>query len=188
MSTTRTSTSGRTHVPVAEVAITLVFLVIFVGAYELSQDWPFKARLFPDMISVAGMIFVLLKLAGYGLQVYRRRAQAESDASVEPEPVAPGEVKDDDEVDNEEDFSMEYVFATASRGQWAAALGWFMAFFFGLYFLGVFITVPAFAFLYLRIVGRAGWISSIIYALVAGGLIWFVFDRLLLVAMPAGIF
>jgi hypothetical protein len=186
MSTPRPSTSGPASVPVAEVAITVIFLVIFVGAYELAQDWPFKARLFPDIISVAGMVFVLLKLAGYGLQVYR--SQAAGARSVESEPVARRAKEDDDEVDNEEDFSMEYVFATASRGQWAAALGWFVAFFFGLYFLGVFITVPAFAFLYLRIVGRAGWIASVIYAVIAGGMIWVVFDRLLLVAMPAGIF
>ena len=188
MSTTRPSASGPASVPIAEVAITVIFLVIFAGAYELSQDWPFKARLFPDIISVAGMIFVLLKLSAYGLQVYRSRGQAADPTSVEPEPVARRAAKDDDEVDNEEDFSMEYVFATATRGQWAAALGWFVAFFFGLYFLGVFITVPVFAFLYLRIVGRAGWIASVIYAVIAGGMIWVVFDRMLLVAMPAGIF
>jgi hypothetical protein len=187
MSATRRSTSGATSVPIAEVVITLVFLVIFVGAYQLSQDWPFKARLFPDMISVAGIIFVVMKLAGYGIQIHKGRGDAESAPSVEPEPVAHREEKDD-EVDHEEDFSMEYVFSTASRLQWASALAWFVAFFVGLYVLGVFITVPAFAFLYLRIVGRAGWIGSAIYAAAAGGLIWFVFDRLLLVPMPAGIF
>jgi hypothetical protein len=189
MSTTDPATSGPAKTPIAEVVISVVFLAIFAGAYELSQDWPTKARLFPDMIAVAGMVFVVAKLVGYGFEVYRRRGQAADPPSAQTEPVARKEDDEaDEDVDDPDDFSMEYVFATASRLEWATALGWFTTFFVGLYVVGVFITVPVFAFLYLRIAGKAGWIAAAIYAAVAGGLIWFVFDYLLFVPMPAGMF
>jgi hypothetical protein len=183
MSTRRQATvDSPPRARVADVAISLALLVVFVAAYLAARDWPFKARLFPDMITIAGMALSAIKLVSSGLQLHRQRRGS---GLATP---APRRDEDEDEDEDEGDASLEYVFAEASPREWARALAWITGFFVALYALGVFITVPAFAFAYLRFAGRIGWLGAGIYAAVAGGVIWLVFDHLLFVPMPAGIF
>lgn len=165
---------------IGDLVISLVFLVVFVAALKVALGWPFKARLFPEMIAVAGIVFVGLKLAGLGLWILRRDRGDQAVAT-----PATGSESDDDEI---EDFSVEYVFGTATRREWVTALAWIGAFFVALYVLGIFVTVPAFALAYLRFAGGVGWLAAAIYAAVAGGVIWLGFYYLLYVPMPAGIF
>lgn len=185
MSTRRQSTTVDSLPParVADIVIALVLLVVFVAAYLAAQDWPFKARLFPDLITVTGIALCAVKVVLSARQIYRRR----QDGYVAPV-TEQRESEDEDQDDEEDDAGLEYVFAEASPLEWITALAWITAFFVALYALGVFITVPAFAFAYLRFAGRVGWLGAGIYAAVAGGVIWFVFDYLLFVPMPAGIF
>lgn len=167
-----------------DVGIALVMLVVFAVAYVYAQDWPFRARFFPEYVSLAGMAFAVLKLIGFGVQLQRHRSwnrQALSGGTAPRKPEPDGE-------DDQADHSLEYVFGTATGGEWTAALGWIVAFFVSLWIFGVFITVPLYAFAYLRIVGKAGWLGAAVYAAVAGGVLWLVFYRLLYVPMPAGIF
>lgn len=175
-----------TTTPVAAIragdaVITLVLLATFVFAYVSAQAWPFEARLFPQMLATAGMVFAVLKLVGFGIQLRRclvsRRRLGPGSAVVNENDLA-GETTDQDP---------EYLFGTAGRRAWAAALGWVTAFFVSLWMLGVFVTVPLFAFSYLRVAGRTGYLSAAAYACVAGGLLWLVFSHFLEVPMPAGI-
>jgi hypothetical protein len=93
------------------------------------------------------------------------------------------EIVDDD---IEDDASMEYVFATAGGRAWLAALSWIVAFFVAFFVLGAFVSVPLFAFLYLRFSGRASWLAAGIYAAVTGVLIYLVFQQLVFIPLPTG--
>lgn len=177
-------TRTATQVPAVragDVVIALFLLAVFVFAYLQAQEWPFRTRFFPELLAAAGIGFAVLKLAGFGWQAYRHR-QWTRQAATDP----PGA---DDQADEQADeHSIEYVFGTASGRAWLAALAWVAVFFVSLCVFGVFITVPLFTLAYLKIAGSAGWLGAVIYAAVAGGLLWFIFGELLAVPMPAGIF
>jgi hypothetical protein len=164
-----------------DLVITLILLATFVFAYVSAQAWPFEARLFPQMLATAGMVFAVLKLVGFGIQVRRYVAWRRR--------LGPGSaaVNENDLAGQNGDQDPEYLFGTAGRRAWAAALGWVTAFFVALWMLGVFVTVPLFAFSYLKVAGRTGYLSAAVYAGVAGGMLWLVFSYFLEVPMPAGI-
>lgn len=175
-------------VRVGEVVITLLLLAMFVFAYVHAQDWPFRTRFFPELLSTAGIAFAVIKLGGFGMQAGRYRNRMRQIAA---DPVVTGDAAvitpagTDDRVGY---HSIEYAFGTAGGRAWLAALGWVATFFVSLFVLGVFITVPLFALAYLKIAGSASWLGATIYAAVAGGFLWFVFGELLAIPMPAGIF
>jgi len=207
-----------------EWVISGVLLVFFVGAYLLANDWPYRAALFPKIITGTGAVLCVVKLVGLTLRSIRsRRAPAEAalvpstraadvaesprDSSPESESVrtaavagssdgvdatvaeseqgAPVQIVDDQQ---EEDESMEYVFASASGRAWASALAWIVAFFVCFFVLGAFITVPVFAFIYLRFAGRASWLAAALYAIVTGVLIFVVFRNVVYIPLPESVF
>ncbi|MPY79739.1 MAG: hypothetical protein GEV04_14960 [Actinophytocola sp.] len=176
MRRTAMKTATATPVRLGDVVITVLLLAVFVGAYLLAQDWPFRTKLFPGLLATAGIGIAVLKLGGHGVQAYRHRTRHSATR------------QEDAGSEQGDDHSIEYVFGTAGARAWLAALGWAAAFFVALCVLGVFITVPLFTLAYLKISGSAGWLGATIYAVVAGGVLWFVFGELLAVPMPAGIF
>lgn len=166
-----------------DVALALLLLAVFVVGFVGAGEWPYRAALFPRLVSAAGALFAVLKLAGYGLRAVRGRAP---ESSTGPDRTLGGtELVNEEE---EEDLSLEYVFATAGRRAWTAALGWIAGFFVCLWLLGVFVTVPLFAFAYLRVSGGAGWLGAAVYSAVTGAIIYVAFRQLLSVTMPTGIF
>jgi hypothetical protein len=237
---TRTNSSGKTsattkhEAPVeqatggaprlGEWVITAVLLLFFVGAYLLANDWPYRAALFPKIITATGAILCVVKLAGLVVRAIRSRrvpagaavvpstratdvAESPRDSSPESEIVrtaavagstddvdgtvrepkedAPVQIVDDQQ---EEDESMEYVFASASGRAWASAIAWIVAFFVCFFVLGAFITVPVFAFVYLRFAGRASWLAAGLYALITGALIFVVFRDVVYIPLPESVF
>jgi tripartite tricarboxylate transporter TctB family protein len=172
------------RIRIGDVVITVVLLGVFAGAFLLAEDWPFRAAFFPRLLSAAGIGLAVLMLLGFVVRLRWRPARSEPSEPSEPAvPVRSEPV--DDEVQN--DQSLEYVFGTAGVRAWTAAVAWVAAFFVGLWFVGVYVTVPLFAFAYLRTAGKASWPAAGLYAAVAGGVLWLVFTRLLAVPMPAGI-
>jgi hypothetical protein len=193
-----------------EWVISAVLLVYFAFGYLAAEEWPFRAALFPQMISGAGLVLTVLKLAGLTLQTVRGVRAPVAGPTVAQAPAAAVETVDrptdttssasagagiettsdltlvDD--DAEEDESMEYVFATAGGRAWAEALAWIVGFFVAFAVLGTFITVPLFALVYLRFAGKASWLSAAIYALVTGGLIYVVFRQVVYLPLPSGVF
>ena len=89
--------------------------------------------------------------------------------------------------DREDDASMEYVFATAGGRAWLEALSWIVVFFIAFFVLGAFVSVPLFAFLYLKFSGRTSWLSAAIYAVVTGVLIYVMFRELVFIPLPTGV-
>ncbi|MPZ88898.1 MAG: hypothetical protein GEU81_12660 [Nitriliruptorales bacterium] len=167
----------------ADVVITLMLSAVFVGAYVLAEQWPFRAAFLPQLLAILGMTFGVLKLIGFVVQL-RRGHDATAGSSADD--LAVGDVTLIS--DEEEDQSLEYVFATAGGKAWAAALGWVFAFFLMLWLFGVFVAVPVFAFVYLKLSGGAGWLGAGLYAAVAASVLYIAFARLLSVPMPEGIF
>lgn len=122
--------------------------------------------------------------------------------STSTEPVVPASAADDPtpqgptsqgsdvalvDDDQEEDESMEYVFASAGGRAWASALAWIVAFFVAFAVLGAFVAVPVFAFVYLRFAGKASWLAAALYAAVTGGLIYLVFREVVYLPLPTGV-
>lgn len=184
------SISAASRMRLGDVLLGGLLLAVFVLGYLEAQGWPFRARMFPEMVCTAGAVFALLELVALAVRARRRDSAPAADPVHADQNAARNgttrESADDDE--DVDDQSLEYVFGTAGRGAWTRAVAWVAGFFISLWLLGVFVTVPVFSFAYLRVAGQVGWRASAVYAAVAGGLIWLVFGRLLLVPMPAGIF
>ncbi len=161
----------------------LALLLTFTGGYLAAEAWPFRAALFPQIVSVAGALLTLLKLVGLAFQAARSNSGGRPDQPVHP--AVAGVVLVDEEA--EEDEGIDYVFSTAGARAWMEALAWIVAFFASLWVLGVFVTVPLFALLYLKSSGKTSWIAAVIYAAVTGGIIYLVFRQLLYLSVPDGL-
>jgi hypothetical protein len=197
-----------------------VMLAFFVAAFLLAQEWPFRAALFPDIITAAGALLSLAKLVGLTLQAVRARrspagaavvpSERAADLPVQPQNSSPESVNvrtaavaaeekrtegsaavdphpDDVQIvddEQEEDESMEYVFASAGGRAWIAALGWVTTFFVSFFVLGAYITVPLFAFVYLMVAGKVKWWAALIYAVVTGLIIFVVFRDIVFIPLP----
>lgn len=191
-----------------EWVIASCMLLFFAVGYLAAQDWPFRAALFPRMIAALGLLLSLLRLASLALETVRARRRAAARpatpaaaAADVPPPVPqqaapvvaaagpsgaslPDLVIVDDEA--EEDSSMEYVFASAGGRAWASALMWIVAFFAAFFVLGVFVAMPVFALVYLRVAGKASWLSAGLYAIATGAFIYLLFRQVLYLPLPTG--
>lgn len=181
-----TSTRKEASVPTGDVVIAAILLATFAFAFVQSMQWPFRTRVFPELLSVGGMAFAALKLVSCAVRARRHHRTRFAE---------PGEEGDgDDPVPHRWDGqqgqmqAVEYAFGTAGRRAWLVSLAWAAGFFIGLWLLGLFITVPVFTVAYLRISAGVGWIGAIVYAVLAGGLLWLLFNQLLAVPLPAGVF
>ncbi len=121
--------------------------------------------------------------AGTGATAATVGAGTADDAPAVDRLVSNLEIVDDD---IEDDASMEYVFATAGGRAWLAALAWIVAFFVSFFVIGAFVSVPLFAFLYLRFSGGTSWLAAAIYAAVTGALIYVVFQEVVFIPLPSG--
>ena len=189
-----------------EWVITGSGVVFFAAAYVLAEDFPFRAALFPKMVSVLGLLLSGLRLLGLFREARAgRRSPAApvhagqdppaaatpatptgaAAASRGPAVVASELVIEDD--DAEDDATMEYVFATAGGRAWFEALSWIAFFFLAFFVLGAFASVPLFALFYLRFPGRTSWLSASLYAVVTGVSIYLMFRELVYIPLPTGI-
>jgi Tripartite tricarboxylate transporter TctB family len=117
-----------------------------------------------------------------------RVAAAEGEDRAVEDPAAPPTELTFVDDDREDDVSMEYVFASAGGRTWAASLAWIAAFFVLFFILGAYITVPLFALFYLKFAGKASWLGAAIYAVVVGGIIFYVFREVVYIPLPESVF
>jgi len=68
-----------------------------------------------------------------------------------------------------------------------SAVAWAAAFFLSLWSLGLAITIPLFAIVYLRLAATEAWPKTILYAVAAWLFVELVFNRLLHVPLPGGV-
>ncbi|MBA2451241.1 MAG: tripartite tricarboxylate transporter TctB family protein [Chloroflexi bacterium] len=159
----------------ADLAITVGFLVLFVLALVQARAWPFRTSLFPTIISSFVIAILVLKLV-LDLSAAARRA---------PAAVAPtvGGLVEEEEAAA---AKLEDVFETAPRAVWLSALVWMAAFFVLLWAVGILITLPLFAFVYLLRVSRESVPLAAGYAAGAWLFIYALFDQALHVPLPTG--
>jgi Tripartite tricarboxylate transporter TctB family len=184
---------------VADLVITGLLMALFGWAFVEANQWSSRAALFPHL--VAGTMFVLsgLYLVQVLLRVVRQAKGAGTAAAGPADPVATGhdasghlpaghvaEPHGNEDDVNEDD--VEYVFQTAGARRWAAALGWIAGFFVLLFVAGLYVTAPLFSLLYLRFAGRRTWLLSVIYAAVAGLVLYLAFEVSLGIPTPPGLF
>ncbi len=212
----KTTTPAVTRPRPGDWGIAVFMLVFFAGAFLLAEEWPFRAALFPQIVSAVGFLLTVVKVLGLARQAVRGRRSSlaivpstmaaivpelPSDSSAEAKQLRTAAAAGSDQgvtepaqgsavtiVDDEaeEDESMEYVFASAGGRAWAAAIAWVTAFFVAFFTLGVFLAVPLFALVYLRVAGRASWLSAVLYAAVTGGLIYVMFRLVVYIDLPTG--
>lgn len=74
----------------------VVMLAVFVAGFFLSQEWPFRAALFPIMVTVLGAVLSLFKIGGLVLQTMQGRRSVGGVAVVPSERAAelPGQPVD----------------------------------------------------------------------------------------------
>jgi hypothetical protein len=165
---------------VADVVLTVLLLGLFAWAFLDAGQWSFRAALFPRIVTAAGFFFCVLKLVQLGTHLRRARAGVVPDH----DPVPAGGTHEDEENEEED---VEYVFATAGRRAWSAALAWVALFFVLLYVGGLYLTAPVFSLLYLRFGGGQSWKVSVVYAVVVGVVLYVAFEVLLGIAVPEGL-
>lgn len=166
--------------------ITFSLTAIMVGAYALSLKWPANAAFFPRLLSAVGLVLCLLNL---GVLVWRAFSpQAPTGPEVRPSHGNDGVrlVEGDEDQGNEDEFHK--IFARADARMWGSVISWIVFFFVGLYTAGLLITLPVFTVLYLRFVAKASWLVCLLYVLGTAGLIYVLFDLVLHLPLPEGIF
>lgn len=70
-----------------EWAITGFMIVFFAGAYLLAQDFPFRAALFPQMVSVLGLVLSVLRILGLVRELSRARRNPDPPSAVASTPA-----------------------------------------------------------------------------------------------------
>lgn len=157
-----------------DFAITVVFAIVAAVALSQARAWPFRASLFP---LVTGGILLVSSLIKIGMDLLTSKPA--------PAPVVHTRIEDEEE---DAEAELVDVFMTATRKQWAGSLGWMAAFFLTLWVLGALVAVPLFAVVYLLVVARASLVLTGVYALASWAFVYGLFDRLLHIPLPPGIF
>jgi hypothetical protein len=139
--------------------------VVVLGGYALyaSLHWPFKTALFPRVI---GAPLVILAAVEMLLSAFGREKRQEGNA-----------------VDFQ--FTTDVDPAVAQRRTWMI-LGWTFGFLILILLVGFLLAVPLFVFLYLKLVGKEGWIITLSLTAVSWIFMEAVFDRLLHLPFPTG--
>ena len=192
----------------ADLAITIGFLIIGIGVLLDAREWPFRTAVFPLAIGAILVVVSAGKLVADSLKRFAsasprnlsavgrggRGEQAENSvvgrgprSGPAEHPAGPAENSVIGRVPQSGPADLDDipdVFATATRAEWLAALGWMSAFFLSFWLLGALITVPLFALVYLLAVPRSSAAVAGIYALASWGFVYGLFGRLLRLPLP----
>jgi hypothetical protein len=166
----------RPRPPIADLVITTCFLALFAWGLLTAFDWSFRAGIFPRMVNTLGLGLCLLHLAAIWWRMRRPPASG---------PPPEGALVDDDHLETQD---VEYAFASATGRAWGTALAWVAGFFLSLYMLGLFVTAPLFALLYLKLAARASTRLSAAYAVITIVVLYLAFEVMLGLPMPMGVF
>ena len=144
-------------------------MAIFIGAVWWGWEWPYIAKLMPVYIAaVPGLVLGVTQLIGEASGSEARRAKK-----------AEGVEMDDTtkvELDEKTELRRTLVY-----------FAWFIGGAAGIWLLGIVITLPLLAFLYMLVEGREKLIPSVIMAACTYGMIWGLFEYTLEMRWPPGL-
>jgi hypothetical protein len=150
-------------------SFTLFLVAVFIGAVWWGWDWPYIAKLMP--VYIAAMPGLLLG----AVQLFREASGAEARLAKR----ASGVEMDDtykEGMDKKTELRRTVVY-----------FGWFIGGALGIWLLGIVITLPLLAFLYMLVEGREKLIPSIIMGLCTYAMVWGLFEYTLEMRWPPGL-
>jgi Tripartite tricarboxylate transporter TctB family len=150
-------------------SFTLFLVAIFTVAVWWGWEWPYIAKLMPVYIAaIPGLVLGVTQLIGEASGSEARRAEQ-----------AEGVEMDDTtkvELDEKTELRRTLVYFV-----------WFIGGAAGIWLLGIVITLPLLAFLYMLVEGREKLIPSVIMAACTYGMIWGLFEYTLEMRWPPGL-
>ena len=150
-------------------SFTLFLVAIFIVAVWWGWEWPYIAKLMPVYIAaIPGLVLGVTQLIGEASGSEARRAKK-----------AEGVEMDDTtkvELDEKTELRRTLVY-----------FAWFIGGAAGIWLLGIVITLPLLAFLYMLVEGREKLIPSVIMAACTYGMIWGLFEYTLEMRWPPGL-
>jgi hypothetical protein len=150
-------------------SFTLFLVAIFMVAVWWGWEWPYIAKLMPVYIAaIPGLVLGVTQLIGEASGSEARRAKK-----------AEGVEMDDTtkvELDQKTELRRTLVY-----------FAWFIGGAAGIWLLGIVITLPLLAFLYMLVEGREKLIPSVIMAACTYGMIWGLFEYTLEMRWPPGL-
>jgi hypothetical protein len=160
----------------ADFIISTVLLLVFVTAFLQAQEWPLRTKMFPVMVTSVGILLALWKMLVTLLP-------PKAEVSTAHYKVVDVELQDEDD---ETEQALEYVFESASRGEWVRALAWVGGFFIGLWLVGAVPAVLAFGISYLLVEARTKLLVAVTYPGILAGMLYAT-QQFLNISMPPGI-
>ncbi len=150
-------------------SFTLFLVAIFLGAIWWGWDWPYIAKLMPVYIAaVPGLVLGLI-------QLFREASGAEAHSAKK----AQGVEMDDTykaQMDKKTELRRTLIY-----------FAWFIGGAVGIWLLGIVITLPLLAFLYMLVEGREKLVPTIAMAICTYALIWGLFEYTLEMRWPPGL-
>jgi hypothetical protein len=148
---------------------TLFLVAIFLGAAWWGWEWPYIAKLMPVYIAaVPGLVLG-------AIQLYREASSSEARRAQQAEGV---------EMDETHNVALD---TRTELRRTMAYFAWFIAGAAGIWLLGIVITLPLLAFLYMLVEGRERLIPAVIMAACTYGMVWGLFEYTLEMRWPPGL-
>ena len=150
--------------------LTLFFVVVFLVAVWLGWEWPFIAKLMPVYVAALPGLFLAV------VQLYRDLTGWEGRQS-----------NKGGSIDMDEVFMTGLDSRTEQR-RTTMFFAWFIGGALAIWLLGIVIALPLLALLYALVEGRERWTVSLLMAGCTFLLIWGLFEYVLEMRWPHGLF
>ena len=148
---------------------TLFFVAVFVAAIWWGWEWPYIAKLMP--VYIAAMPGLVLGV----IQLVREASGSEESRAKQAEGIEMDDTYKA-QMDQKTELRRTLVY-----------FAWFIGGAVGIWLLGIVITLPLLAFLYMLVEGREKLVPSVIMATCTYGMIWGLFEYTLEMRWPPGL-
>ena len=132
-------------------------------ALYASLDWPLRTALFPRVIAIPLLLLALTEmiLSTLGVEKEREGPAVDFELTTDVDPAV-------------------------AQKRTLGIVGWTVGFFAIIVLIGFPIAVPLFVFLYLKVVGKEGWVLTLILTAISWLFMEGLFNRLLHIPFPEG--
>lgn len=147
----------------SRVMLSLAAALVAGYALYASLHWPFRTGLFPSVIGVPLLFLALLEMAlsAFGTEKQREGHAVDFELTTDVDPIT-------------------------ARKRTLAIFSWILGFLTLILLVGFPLAVPLFVFLYLKLVGKEGWVLCLVLTAVSWLFMEGLFDRLLHLPFPQG--
>jgi hypothetical protein len=166
------------------IAIALTMFLFFAVAVGIALTYPAQARFMPLVVGIPGIALTLFEL----FREIRRALTARNETNGGDSAIAlPDDVSRliGQTTVGVEGEAPKMTPAEAQKRE-LILLAYFTLLIAGLLFLGFWITVPTFVFVFLREREKAGWLTALVGAAATLAVLYFVFDRTLGIDLHPG--